>query len=480
MVDNRAGVVAGGSYESIYVQESSGSRIEIGDLLVVPEDGISILMKVASLRYGFPGEDTRLLLEHKDEPAVAICKPIATISGDGIAPAKIIPGLGREVFFSTVEDMKSLTTAGQKGIYLGNLRSGSKVLDMKIAMDGFDLFTHHVLIAATTGRGKSNLLKTMIWGAMSAGSYGILVLDSHDEYYGRKAMGLKDHGSWGNGNLYFSTKPPPGSSSLVFNLSTIEPDHFFGIMDLTDAQKQAMILYHREHGDKWLEKIVLGSDQEQVDNRTIRVIRRKLRLSLGIYGKGGRIICETNAFSQSAGSSTVSSIVSALESGKVVILDTSRIGDEAELLIGSIIATEAFSRYRDYKGEGILEQKPPISILIEEAPRVLSEERLQEENNVFASIAREGRKFRVGIIAVTQIVSLIPKTILTNLNTKIILGNEMALERRMLLDSCSNDLSSEDAAVASLDRGEAIVSSIFTKFGIPIYTPLFEEFAGGK
>ncbi|EQD36663.1 hypothetical protein B1B_16435, partial [mine drainage metagenome] len=161
MADNKAGVVGRGSYESIYVQESSGSRIEIGDLLVVPEDEISILMKVASLRYGFPGEDPRLLREHIDEPAIATCKPIAAINRNGITPAKIIPGLGREVFFSTVDDLKSLTATGEKGIYLGNLRSGSKILDMKIAIDGFDLFTHHVLIAATTGRGKSNLLKTM-------------------------------------------------------------------------------------------------------------------------------------------------------------------------------------------------------------------------------------------------------------------------------------------------------------------------------
>ncbi|MCL4332312.1 MAG: hypothetical protein M1162_02185 [Candidatus Thermoplasmatota archaeon] len=259
----------------------------------------------------------------------------------------------------------------------------------------------------------------------------------------------------------------------MINLSNVEPDHFFGVMDLTDAQKQAMVLYNRQYGSRWIENLVLGTEEEQVDNRTVRVLRRKLRLSMGIYGKNGRVICETNAFSQSAGTSTINSIISALESGKTVILDTSRIGDEAELLIGSMVSTEIFARYRNYKGEGVLERKPPVSVLIEEAPRVLSEEKIQEEDNVFASIAREGRKFRIGLIAVTQIVSVIPKTILTNLNTKIILGMEMAMERRILLDSCSNDMSLEDQAVASLDRGEAVVSSIFTKFGIPIYTPLF-------
>ncbi len=469
----KLGIVAGGSFEAVYVIEEPGSRIEIGDLIVTEEENVSLLLKVTSLRIGFPADESRGLLDRKSDPTVALCKPVARIENGMVVPAKIMPRLGTGARLATAKDLEAITSGKNDGIFLGSLRSGSKILELPLKIDGTDLLSHHILVAATTGRGKSNLLKTMIWSSISSGGFGMLVLDSHDEYYGRNGSGLKDHPEWGNGNLYYSTSPQPGGSSLVINLSNVEPDHFFGVMDLTDAQKQAMVLYNRQYGSRWIENLVLGTEEEQVDNRTVRVLRRKLRLSMGIYGKNGRVICETNAFSQSAGTSTINSIISALESGKTVILDTSRIGDEAELLIGSMVSTEIFARYRNYKGEGVLERKPPVSVLIEEAPRVLSEEKIQEEDNVFASIAREGRKFRIGLIAVTQIVSVIPKTILTNLNTKIILGMEMAMERRILLDSCSNDMSLEDQAVASLDRGEAVVSSIFTKFGIPIYTPLF-------
>ena len=61
------------------------------------------------------------------------------------------------------------------------------------------------------------------------------------------------------------------------------------------------------------------------------------------------------------------------------------------------------------------------------------------------------------------------------MNTKIILGNEMASERAAIINSAAQDLSDEDRTIASLDKGEGIVSSIFAKFAIPIYTPLFEE-----
>jgi DNA helicase HerA-like ATPase len=158
-----------------------------------------------------------------------------------------------------------------------------------------------------------------------------------------------------------------------------------------------------------------------------------------------------------------------------VIVDTSTFTDELELLIGSIIINEIFNKYRRYKLEGDFDQKPVISIVVEEAPRVLSSEVLKSGKNIYSIIAREGRKFKVGLIAITQLTSIIPKTVLANMNTKIILGNELSSERNAIIESASQDLSTDDQNIASLDKGEAIVSSNFTKFAIPIKIPLFED-----
>ena len=114
-------------------------------------------------------------------------------------------------------------------------------------------------------------------------------------------------------------------------------------------------------------------------------------------------------------------VADSLEDGKIVVIDTSRLGDQAELLIGSSIANHIFDRHRHFKSKGILDQKNPVSIVIEEAPRVLAEEKINQSDNIFSTIAREGRKFKVGLIAITQLTSVIPKMILTNINTKIIL-----------------------------------------------------------
>ena len=60
------------------------------------------------------------------------------------------------------------------------------------------------------------------------------------------------------------------------------------------------------------------------------------------------------------------------------------------------------------------------------------------------------------------------------MNTKIILGTEMKPERQALIESAAQDLSDDDRTIASLDKGEAIITSTFVKFATPIKIPLFE------
>ena len=167
-------------------------------------------------------------------------------------------------------------------------------------------------------------------------------------------------------------------------------------------------------------------------------------------------------------------IVKELEQAKVVVIDTSTFSGSSEILVGGMIASEILRRYTHYRSTG--EEKPVVAIILEEAPRVLGRDALERGENIFSTIAREGRKFKVGLVAITQLPSLIPKEILSNMNTKIVLGLEMSSERQAVIESAAQDLSDDSRNIASLDKGEAIVTSTFTKFAIPVKIPLFEEF----
>jgi DNA helicase HerA-like ATPase len=314
----------------------------------------------------------------------------------------------------------------------------------------------------------------MLWDTMDKDYCGILVLDPHDEYYGRNALGLKDHPSK-NITYYTSNNPPAGTKSLKINIKLIKPGHFNGVADFSDPQKQLMLMYYKYFGSKWVESIILEKKLEAFfKTETLAVVKRRLLYLLNLEFKQNQLKCN-GIFDLQAGESTLSDICSELENSKTVVIDTSNFPSAIEILIGSLIVNDIFDHYKKYNVTGELKDKPVISIVLEEAPRVLGREVLEKGSNIFATIAREGRKFQVGLTAITQLPSLIPRQILANMNTKIILGIEMKPERIAIIESASQDLSEDDRNIASLDKGEAIITSNFTKFATPIAIPFFNK-----
>src|SRR3989338_4008535 len=92
-------------------------------------------------------------------------------------------------------------------VEIGKLRSGSKTLNVDIALPGEKVLSHHVLNCGTKGSGKSNLISHLLWNAIGKEYCGILVLDPHDEYFGRDRPGLKDH-LLGKTSYYTAKNPP--------------------------------------------------------------------------------------------------------------------------------------------------------------------------------------------------------------------------------------------------------------------------------
>ncbi len=498
------GSVIGGSIGKIILRQKSGERIELGDLLVAEEAGGLVIMQVYDLAYGSQipltniemiaglrlegyGErsDLNLIDAELRHYVIAFVKAVLRVENGVPRIPKNLPSFLSSLRRIKPEDLSFLTKPA-KPIYVGNLRSGSKVLGLPIYLDGPEVLTHHVIIPATTGRGKSNLVKVMLWSLMDQDSFGVLVLDSHDEYYGRHGRGLKDHPDADDRLVYYtSTTPPSGGFSLIIDLESIKPFHFNGIAEFSDAQSDAIYMYNTSFKEKWIEKILKNELPEGAENKikpgTLAVLQRRLEHFLGVRcTEENKLEFFNSVFSDNKGQSTVNDIVDSLEEGKIVIIDTSRISDITELLIGVIIVSEVFQRYQKYKYTGELDSKPVISIVIEEAPRVIGEDVLDRGDNIYSTVAREGRKFKVGLMAITQLTSVIPGPILANMNTKIILGNEMAAERNAIIAFAPQDLSDDSQTIASLDKGEAIISSNFTKFAIPVKIPLFEEYIKDK
>ncbi|MBD3204161.1 DUF87 domain-containing protein [Candidatus Woesearchaeota archaeon] len=485
------GLVISGKFGEIIIREKAGEKIELGELLIAENKTSKILLQVYDLLFGSQisqsnlelisgmrlEENTSMKFMDKNlrNYNLAMLKNILTLTKNNSYSSKSLPDFFSKVREVTKKDLKFITKP-KNPVYIGNLRSGSKTLDVKIYLPSAKVFSHHVSLTAATGRGKSNLASVLLWDMIKKNHTGILVLDPHDEYYGRHSLGLKDHPNKKNLIYYSSNNPPAGTRTLKINIKSIRPGHFNGVYEFSTAQKEAINSYYRRFKENWVEAVIKERDLGvNFHEGTISVIKRRL-LSLLDLDFFDEKIYYKGVFDKNSGETTIKDICNELESGRVVVVDTSNFPGAQELLIGSLITTQVFHRYKHYKNKGDLLEKPVISILLEEAPRVLGKEVLESGPNIFSTIAREGRKFRVGLCAITQLPSLIPRQILANINTKIIMGIEMSAERQAIIDSAAQDLSSDSRAIASLDKGEAIITSNFTKFAMPVKIPLFSEY----
>jgi hypothetical protein len=492
-----AGRIVGGNDKEIIMREKKGVDLELGNLLAIENEDKKYLLMVSALEYGSLIHESRLVTSagsmlEGTNPNIVFPESDLTIYRS--IKVKILlemkPGLGKVVartprsipkFMSQARDVISsdfsFLEEPKNKIYLGRIRSGTKVLDYKYSMDGGDMLSHHVLISAQTGRGKSNLVKVMLWETMKHDSFGMLIMDVHNEYYGHgQEKGLKDHPDARKALAYYSKSPPPGQKSLRINLKCIVPQDIVGILELSEAQKETLEYYHKKFKKDWISSLMAFDEEEKVNPGTLRALRRKFGNLFNLHEQAdGAFVCSDDVFDmETMGEGIIDDMADAMETGKTVLVDGSSISDDTGLIIASAVLREVFYRYDVFKTQGMLKTKPQIGVVLEEAPRVLAGAYGQ---NVFSRIAREGRKFKIGLLAVTQLASMIPKDILANIGTKVIMGNEMALERRTLMESSAQDLTAYDQIIAGLDKGEAIVSSIFSKFPVPIQIPLFDDIA---
>ncbi|MBC7120005.1 MAG: ATP-binding protein [Candidatus Methanosuratus sp.] len=496
------GQIVSGNDSEFLLREKQGAKLELGDLLVVDNEGVKYICMVSELSYGsliaperiltsagsilegvnprleFPEKDLRIFRQIHTKPLLEVISEGERMAGR--AP-RSIPEFMSKARVAEASDFSFMEEPRTK-VFIGDIRSGGKTLPVGFSMDGEKLLSHHVLISAQTGRGKSNLVKVLLWEAMKHEKFGVLVMDVHNEYYGTTTSpGLKDHPNARRVLRYYSRSPPPGGQLLKINLKSIDVDDLKGIVEFTEAQEGTLEMLRREKGAEWISALLEWSEDEKGSRKptgTIRVLKRKICNIFNLNETPAGYVCEDGVFDLGGmGEETINDMARALEDGKVVLIDGSSISDDAGLVIASAVIRKLFDRYEEYKLSGTIHEKAQIGVVLEEAPRVLD---VAHGGNIFSRIAREGRKFKIGLIAITQLASVIPKDILANIGTKVIMGNEMAQERRVLVENAAQDLSGYDRIIAGLEVGEAIVSSIFSKFPVPVKIPKFEEIAGSS
>jgi len=491
-------VISGDVSQNVSIRLHSRARVNVGDILVIKEKDYTFFVKVINVTITssepqqFVEEIAGRELEHEQEYELhdakerfyKLCqaKILKTVHGNKFLPGRTIPSHFSNVYKATPQDFAFLKDQGE--ITIGCLRLGAEsIKEVNIALPAKKLISHHMLVVAATGKGKSNFTKVFVAGLMKLDNYSSIIMDPHGEYYGGKGIkGLSDHAL--KHKILLLTpryEEYPGSEPLKIHAEDLEPGDFTGIVDLSVAQKEALDALHKFYGKDWLLNLLVErkvievfKDLEQkIAMGTLYALKRKINYYLELEGKEG-VVFSLNKRNQV---SVYEKIWNAINENKTIIIDTSLVGDEAERLISSSVLSRVFTSYRKIKqaNPAGFKHLPELLLIFEEAPRVLGKDVLTTGTNIFERVAREGRKFKIGLCAITQMPSLIPREILSQMNTKVIMGLPAPVDREAVINSSSQNISDENTEIQMLDVGEAIITSPFIKFPLPVKVMKFEE-----
>lgn len=167
----------------------------------------------------------------------------------------------------------------------------------------------------------------------------------------------------------------------------------------------------------------------------------------------------------------VESIVEAVERPGIHVVNLSLIPPQtADVISMSILRKVFIKRLRE--GVEAVSNKPTIAVVSEEAPLYLSPDRVKSPFNTFARVAREGRKFGVGLIAITQQATLIERQILANFNTIIALRTKSPEDLRYF---STVGIPSENLVVLGEREGYLYTTDLRVKDPIPVYIPTYYD-----
>ncbi len=418
-------------------------------------------------------------------------------------PATSCPELFTPVEGLTNEDCRELGF-GSGDIELGLLRAGHAVSRWPVRVSGWDVFRHHLLICSATGGGKTNLGKNLARSILEVegNRYSLVIIDTESEYLdgGDSSHFGLIHLPRSQDRLLLVTtavEQPDRLQRLVeikgnaysrsidayplqISLEQIHPADVIETGEFSHAQESLMWLALSRKKSQWL-KFLLDEPGDaiyqllngKVHRSTIAVTKRKL----GLLVTGDGIFRRDRS-----GLDLVRAVLDAIRKGKVVLVDMVTSNELQERLLTLLIARRIFSFYEHMKKTRTTEWEalPTCTILLEEAHQYLSREKAllhgASADNVFSTISKRGRKYRVGLCCITQMPSELPEQILRQQLTKVILPLPTQPDY-LTVERYTPYLSEASEEVRSLSRGEALVVSqpAGTNFVLPLTIRKFED-----
>ncbi len=388
------------------------------------------------------------------------------VDGEIITP-RIPPPPNTPVYLASTEVLRRLFSArGEGTIRIGHLL-GRPDVEVRVSMDAL---VKHLFVTGTTGSGKSNTVAVLIDRIASEGGM-VIVYDVHGEYANLQPM---------NSNVVVERvrlainplKIPPrilarmivpeAAATVQRRLITRALNEVRRIFEeaLTNLSRSEAVEFIARNcrdvrfGTDHEEEVTLSELFKQCLISKVRSLRISFREAISERSVESLIMKIEEFFEYTPIDFDQPSPVDMLRPRKILVLDALALDDEQRDYLLKVVADEVLWFAKSKAAEGRVH---PVLFVIEEAHLFLSSSRDTASKRSIERLAREGRKFGICLVVVSQR----PRNIDTNTVSQIQNFVFMKLVQEQDQNTIMNvsDMLTEDLAssLSSLGTGEAIV-----------------------
>lgn len=377
----------------------------------------------------------------------------------------------------------------KEGIRLGRLLTRE---DVTVHLDPDELISRHLAILAVTGGGKSNSVAVILEEIVRMGGVAIL-FDVHSEYT----------------NITFNC--PHCEVELVdpvLDPNTLSMDELGSLLGVTydsapkqfiylkSAYKKAKELVIRERLGEYIRRADIEGEDDDLLAGILAIIRLSLtrdrededefliRFPSSDKGSVESLLAKVD-FVRSKYErvlrSAAGEVADHLNYGKLVIVDLGQLdSDLTDVVVGKTLYTILKRAKLKRIGRGYGDFPTPVIAVLEEAHTLIPSSESTYTSQAASSIAKEGRKFGVGLCLVSQRPKRLNSDVLSQMVNKIIL-RVVEPEDQAYIRRATEFLSEEMTSyLPSLNVGEAVVVGPMIRIPALVKVRLFQGKRGGE
>ncbi|MEK6733627.1 MAG: zonular occludens toxin domain-containing protein, partial [Pseudomonadota bacterium] len=212
------------------------------------------------------------------------------------------------------------------------------------------------------------------------------------------------------------------------------------------------------------------STEDKSARRTIAAIKKRIAY-----------LIEEDKGLHSDSSNLINDVLKYLKEGKTVIIDLSLNDTSEASIISTILVRELFEHNKRYFSSNEPDEIINAVIFMEEAQNVLSDELVRSNANPFVRLAKEGRKFGLGLVAITQRPSAISEEIRTQAENFFTFHMGNSDDIKALVKSNIN----YDGVISKFVQTETIKGNLYMvsseqAFVLPVRAHRFEKLVGER